>query len=94
MGRAKKDFPEKIAKKLLRLVNFIKASEDVQSIINNPLYYFHKLHGKKEGLYSMDIDGRRSSYRLIVTFDNNMDTNMDSLIIQEIIIVEVSKHYE
>lgn len=93
---AKRDFPEKIAKKLLKLVNFIDAAENLESLVNNPLYHFHSLKGDKIGFFALDIDGRRSSYRLLVTFDNakNLEIFEKAILIVSIQIEEVSKHYE
>jgi len=93
---SKRAFPEKIAKKLLKLVNFISAAENLESLINNPVYHFHNLTGDRIGFYSLDIDGRRSSYRLLVTFDDstNEDIFRNSISIVSIQIEEVSKHYE
>jgi len=93
---AKKNFPEKIAMKLLKLINFIDAAENLESLINNPIYNFHALKGNMAGFYAMDIDGRSKPYRLIVSFDD-MNTGQvfsDAISIFEILIEEVSKHYE
>lgn len=96
LREAKRSFPDKVARKLHMLINFIEAADNLQSIISNPSYNFHDLKGKKKSLYAMDIDGRRSSYRLIVTFDDcsNAKVFNESLSIQAIEIEEVSKHYE
>lgn len=93
---AKKKFPEKVANKLLKLINFIEAADNLYSITSFPSYNFHDLKGNKQGLYSIDIDGRRSTYRLIVTF-NNEDLNKvfsDTKLIEVITVEEVSKHHE
>ena len=96
LREAKKNFSEKVAKKLLKLVNFISAAENLESVINNPVYHFHNLTGDKIGVYSLDIDGRRGSYRLLVTFDDatNVEVFEKSILIVSIQIEEVSKHYE
>ncbi|KRK75998.1 hypothetical protein FC67_GL000767 [Companilactobacillus alimentarius DSM 20249] len=96
LREAKKNLPEKVAKKLLKLVNFINAAENLKSLINNPVYHFHSLKGNKDGLYSLDIDGRRSSYRLIVSFGSLTSDNLfeEAILIVSIQIEEVSKHYE
>lgn len=95
-GQAKKDFPEKTAKKLFKLVNFIEAADNLNSLINLSNAHFHDLKGNKEGLYAMDIDGRKSSYRLIVSFEDiDKETVFSkSILIKIIKIEEVSKHYE
>lgn len=93
---AKKQFPEKVAKKLVKLINFIEAAENLESVINNPVYHFHKLNGNLDGLYAMDIDGRSKAYRLIATFDGyDVEAVFSkSISIVQIKIEEVSKHYE
>ncbi|WP_270330955.1 type II toxin-antitoxin system RelE/ParE family toxin [Lapidilactobacillus dextrinicus] len=93
---AKKNMPEKVAKKLLQLVNFIDAADNLSSVISNPVYHFHQLKGDKRGLYAMDIDGRRKPQRLLVTFDDkdNNQIFQQSITIIEIRIEEVSNHYE
>ena len=91
---AKKDFSDKIAKKLHKLVNFIESADNLASVIAFPTYHFHDLKGDREGEYALDIDGRRGSYRLIVCFDEEKDTvfsNAQS--IRKIQIEEVSNHY-
>ncbi|MQS75326.1 type II toxin-antitoxin system RelE/ParE family toxin [Companilactobacillus halodurans] len=94
--KAKKDFPEKIAIKLLKLINFVELADNLESVINNPVYHFHKLKGDLKGLYSMDIDGRSKPYRLIVKFDGYEPDQVfhGSILIERIQIEEVSKHYE
>ena len=96
LREAKKCFSDKIAKKLFKLINFIEAAENLESVINNPVYRFHDLKGKKDGSYAMDIDGKKSSYRLIVTFENTSKEQIfaNSISIEAIEIEEVSKHYE
>lgn len=93
---AKKEFSDKIAKKLIKLINFIDATENLKSLISNPVYHFHPLVGDKKGLYAMDIDGRSKSYRLIVSFDgyNTKQVFVEFVSIFEIKVEEVSKHYE
>lgn len=96
LKQAKIDFPLKIAKKLLKLVNFIEAAENLNSVIGMKTYRFHKLKGDLSGLYAMDIDGVKSSYRLLVSFNNEGfdDVFTNSVSIEVITIEEVSKHYE
>ena len=91
---AKKDFSDKIAKKLHKLVNFIESADNLASVIAFPTYHFHDLNGEREGEYALDIDGRRGSYRLIACFDEEKETvfsNAQSIKIIQI--EEVSNHY-
>lgn len=96
LKRAKRDFPEKVAKKLLRRINLLMSAENLASVINFPGVRFHALKGRRLGEYALDIDGARSSYRLIVYFDGYMKQqvfeNSQSITIVEV--REVSKHYE
>lgn len=96
LKQARKDFPEKVAKKLLKLINFIEDADNLGEVMNYPSSNFHNLKGNKEGLYSLDVDGRRSSYRLIVSFENlsNEIIFSQSMSVKMIEIKEVSKHYE
>jgi len=96
LKEAKKQFSEKIAKKLFKMINFIESADNLSSVINNPIYHFHKLQGNLDGFYAMDIDGRSKSYRLIVTFEDYGTEQVfnNSISIVQIQIEEVSKHYE
>lgn len=96
LRRAKKDFPEKIAKKLHQTINFIEAATSLAVIKNHTPFHFHPLKGKMEGQYAIDIDGRKSEYRLILQFDgyNNEQIFGTPTLIEVIQIKEVSKHYE
>lgn len=93
---AKKNFPEKTAKKLLKLINLIETVDNLRELQAFPQYHFHNLKGEFQGYYALDIDGRRSSYRLIVSFDEveNEQIFINSIEITDIRIEEVSKHYE
>lgn len=96
LKQAKKDFSEKIAKKLLSKVNFLESADALDSVINNSTLHFHDLKGNLDGFYSIDIDGRKSSYRLIMCFDDYSKELIfaDSKSIEIVEITEVSNHYE
>ncbi len=96
LKKAKKYFPDRVANKLHKLINFIENSESLKDIISFGPYNFHKLSGKLKNYYALDIDGRTSSYRLIVLFENQSTETVftDSTSIKLIEIKEVSKHYE
>ena len=51
-----------------QLINFLEAADSLSSVTAFPKYHFHQLNGKRQGQFALDIDGRRSSYRLIVEF--------------------------
>lgn len=96
LKHAKRYFEEKVARKLIKVINFLESAETLEDVIKYRLYNFHNLKGTLEGRYAIDIDGRRSSYRLIVLFEgfskNEVFNNPKS--IQVINVEEVSKHYE
>ncbi len=92
---AKKYFPNKIAIKLHKLINFIDSAESLKDVISMSSYNFHNLKGSRNGQYALNIDGRRSSYRLIVVFNGNENLVFSKpQLIKIIRIEEVSKHYE
>lgn len=93
---AKKKYPEKIAKKLLRVINFIKSAESLHDVIQYRPFNFHDLKGNRKGQYAIDIDSRRSSYRLILKSmeESLTDVYASAKLVKIILVWEVSKHYE
>lgn len=93
---AKKKYSLKIAKKLMKAINYIKTAESLQDIIEYGPFHFHKLTGKREGQYAIDIDGRRSSYRIILKpiEEDVSDIYVVAKSVEIIVVWEVSKHYE
>ena len=75
------------------LAPLIKLS--LASVTAFPKYHFHQLKGKRNGQFALDIDGRRSSYRLIVGFrEEDLEKVFSSPVEIEILkIEEVSNHY-
>ena len=101
MKKAKKDLPANVAEKLHALINLIESSANLQDIAEMQIYHLHRLQGKRDGQYALDIAGRRAGYRLIiipVDADGNECKEKDVNIVYkstEIIIAwEVSNHYE
>ncbi|MBS6243785.1 MAG: addiction module toxin RelE [Streptococcus sp.] len=96
LRQAKKDFSDKIAVKLHQLINFLEAADSLASVTAFPKYYFHQLKGKRQGQFALDIDGRKSSCRLIVEFrEEDLEKVFSSPVEIEILkIEEVSNHYE
>lgn len=91
---AKKVLPAPVAQKLVQLINFIEAAESLQDIKARPALRFHKLKARA-GQFAITINGQKSSYRLILEF-NDRDFNRifkQASSITVIQIVEVSKHY-
>ena len=96
LRQAKKDFSDKVALKLHQLINLLEASDSLASVTSFPKYHFHQLKGKRQGQFALDIDGRKSSYRLIVGFrEEDKDVIFSKPREIEILkIEEVSNHYE
>ena len=96
LRKAKKDFSEKVAEKLHKLINLLESVDTLASVTAFPRHNFHQLKGKRQGQFALDIDGRRSSYRLIVCFrEEDVEKVFSSPIEIEILkIEEVSNHYE
>lgn len=96
LRKAKKDFSEKVTEKLHQLITFLEAADSLASVTAFPKYHFHQLKGERQGQFTIDIDGRKSSYRLIVGFrEEDIEKVFSSPIEIEILkIEEVSNHYE
>lgn len=96
LSEAKKKLPVKVAKKLLKTVNFIESADNLEAIIKNSPFHFHNLKGDKKGEYAIDIDGRLASYRMILKFDGYDNEQIFGIpkTIEVIQIKEVSNHYE
>lgn len=93
---AQKKYPLKIAKKLIKAINFIEAAESLHDVIAYSPFNFHDLKGKRKGEYAIDIDGRKSSYRIILKLmsEDKSDIYTIAKSVQIILVWEVSKHYE
>lgn len=76
-------------------MTFLEASDSLASVTGLPRYHFHQLKGKRNGQFALDIDGRKSSYRLIVGFrEENLEKVFSSPVEIEILkIEEVSNNY-
>lgn len=93
---AKKNLPKKEAEGLMKVIDFISAAESLDDVIKYRPYNFHDLKGSRKGQYAIDINGRKSQYRLILKpLDKNIaDIYTQAKTIKIITIWEVSKHYE
>lgn len=99
LKKAKQKLGERISVELFSLVNLLRSAANLQDINAMQIYKMHALRGKMEGLYSLDIGGRKSSYRLIIApIDATIEekTNLVEFYshVEIIRIEEVSKHYE
>lgn len=95
LKRAKKDFSDKVARKIKQKINFIESAETLSDVIKFAPLRFHALTGNRAGLYAMDINGRNDQYRFIACFDGYNKTQIfaKAKVIKIIQIMEVSKHY-
>lgn len=105
LKEAQKAFSDKIAKKLFATINYIDNATNLGDIINMPIYHFHHLKKDKrisnQYQYAIDIDGRKSPYRLIITPLDCNEEVVTSTDLKELnnctnvlLVLEVSKHYE
>jgi len=103
LKEAKKAFggDKGLAISLLARVNAIRAAHVIKDIIAMPQFHFHKLSGKKEGLFAVDVKSRRDKWRIILCpLDENEEIfgscHIDEIctIVSIVEIVEVSAHYE
>lgn len=86
---------------LLARVNALANAETLHDIIVQPQFRFHKLNGKLDGYFAVDVKTRKEPWRLIVQpLDENKQPydpcNIDEIsgIVRIVEIAEVSKHYE
>lgn len=95
LKEAKKAFDQKTAIKLFEKINFIEAADSLASVINFAPMHFHSLKGDRNGLYAIDVNGRKGSYRLLLSFEeSNADIFQHAKTITILQIEEVSNHYE
>ena len=92
---------KKLAESLLSRVNAIVQADTIKDIICTPAFRFHSLHGKMEGLFSIDVKSSRYKWRLVLRpLDENkmpfVPCKIDQIasIVTIVSIEEVSAHYE
>lgn len=66
LKKAKQKLGERASIELFLLLNLLHSVADLQDINAMQIYKMHALSGKMAGVYSLDIGGRKSSYRLII----------------------------
>jgi Plasmid maintenance system killer protein. len=103
LKKSRKELGTRVSDALFGLINLLETSESLEDINALRIYKLHKLVGNLKGLYALDIDGRSSSYRLVIQPLNNSNEiimNNENLEIRQfyrsvniIKIEEVSKHY-
>lgn len=88
-----------ISKSLFELITLLESSPSLQDVNVLMIYNLHELQGSMKGMFALDIGGRSSGYRLIISPRNITDFNKSNLIefyngITLVRVEEVSKHYE
>lgn len=63
--------------------------------MNTP-FHFHDLKGNRKGQYAIDVDGRRSGYRIVLKPIDEDITDVFSVAksVKIILVWEVGNHYE
>lgn len=86
---------------LMARINAIERAIKIKDIINVPSFHFHKLKGRYDEYFAIDVKSRKDKWRIILRpLDNegnvfapcNIDEIADTVEIIEI--KEVSAHYE
>lgn len=82
-------------------INAIKGADVIKDIIVTPQFHFHKLQGKLDGYFAIDVKTRKEKWRIILfPLDENgrqfNPCNIDEIasIVRIVEIREVSAHYE
>ena len=92
---------ELLARSLHARINSLESAECIKDIIVLPTLHFHKLQGKDEGFFEIDVKTRRDPWRLILQPLKENEEGYIFCKIDEIAdavkivgVREVSKHYE
>ncbi len=81
--QAVKEFGDQIGRRYIQRINIIKATVDINELMELPALRCHPLTGDRKGQYAMNLNGFN---RLIFTLKENLLTVVR--------IEEVSKHYD
>ncbi|MCD7716479.1 MAG: hypothetical protein LUI39_08515 [Lachnospiraceae bacterium] len=92
---------KQLALSLLARINALEQACVVIDIITMPTFHFHKLHGKLDGYFAIDVKSRRDKWRIILCPLDENEERFDPCHIDEVAAVvkiieirEVSAHYE
>lgn len=92
---------KQLALSLLARINALEQACVIMDIITMPTFHFHKLHGKLDGYFAIDVKSRRDKWRIILCPLDESEERFDPCHIDEIAaevkiieIREVSAHYE
>lgn len=87
--------------KLIEKIRLIENAKNLMDIVNFPTLNFHGLSGNRKGQFAIDVNGRKSKYRLILEpldecKNRYKDFRLDLIgsSVEVILILEVSDHYE
>lgn len=102
LKEAKKKFSGRIPEKLLAAVNYIKAADNLRDVVNYSPFHFHDLHGDRNGKYAIDIGGRTSGVRLVLSPQHGNGQSCSNeevfgacaITIVSVYLEEVTNHYE
>lgn len=90
-----------MARSLMARVNAMKNAVCIKDIIVMPSFHFHKLTGKMEGYFAIDVKSRSDPWRIIMQpLDENerpyCPCNIDKIAVSVKIVEvkEISRHYE
>ena len=102
LKEAKKKFSGRIPEKLLAAVTYIAAADNLRDVVNYSPFHFHDLQGDRKGKYAIDIGGRTSGVRLVLSplHGNGQSCSHDevfgasAITIVSVYLEEVTNHYE
>ena len=102
LKEAKKKFSGRIPEKLLAAVNYIETADNLRDVVNYPPFHFHDLHRDRKGQYAIDIGGRMSGVRLVLSplhgngqsCCNEEVFGACAITIVSVYLEEVTNHYE
>lgn len=87
--------------KLIEKIRIIENAKNLMDIVHFPTLNFHGLRGNRKGQFAIDVNGRKSNYRIILEpLDENRKRYKDFRLdligssVEVILILEVSDHYE
>lgn len=90
-----------MAIKLRSRINLIERAVVIKDVIVMPMLRFHKLRGKRDGFFAIDVKTKKDPWRIILQPLDDDENPFDPCNIDEIAgmvkiveIREVSKHYE
>ena len=90
---AKKKYPGRTPEEIRKAINFIEEAQHLYDVINYRPFHYHGREGHQKGFHSLDIGGRKSTYRLLFSLgDDVIDLFAEAKEIEVIVIERVDKH--